>query len=144
MNRGAAKLKASDKSAKGLRGAADGGRFARSRLAHLDRVQASWDDPTDWADLSSYGLYCLEACIVAAALHLGQARPGSHFAKAEAAEFLNQEHGLPDIGDLLIDLNTMRKHQAYGDTRAPDGMDPQDTADTIEVYVATVQALLAK
>lgn len=116
----------------------------RLALAHLDRVQASWDDPTDWADLSSYGLYCLEACIVAAALHLGQVRPRNHFAKAEAAESLSQEHDLPAISGLLIDLNTMRKHQAYGDTRAPEGMDPQDTADTIEAYVAAVQSLLAQ
>ena len=39
-------------------------------LSHLERVQVSWDDPTDWADLSSYGLYCLEVSIVAAALYL--------------------------------------------------------------------------
>lgn len=110
--------------------------------AHLERVLAAWDDPTDWANLSSFGLYCLEACIVAAALRLNQPRPGSHVAKADTAEFLSKEHGLPEIGDLLIDLNAMRKHQAYGDTPAPDGMDPQDTADSIEAYVAAVQALL--
>ena len=111
--------------------------------AHLTRVQMSWDAPTDWADLSSYGLYCLEACIVAAALHLDQPRPSNHFAKAEMAEFLSEKHGLPDIGDLLIDLNTMRKHQAYGDTQPPEGMDPEDTAAMIEDYVGFVQALLA-
>ena len=121
--------------------AEDSLRLART---HLARVQtASWD-PTDWADLSSYGLYCLEACIVAAALHLGQPRPRSHFAKAETAESLSQEHGLPDIGDLLIDLNSMRKHQAYGDTPAPIGMDPEDTASMIESYVDLVQGLLAR
>ena len=120
--------------------AEDSLRLARD---HLKRVQASWDDPTDWADLSSYGLYCLEACIVAAALRLEQPRPRSHFAKAETAEFLSKQHGLPDIGDLLIDLNTMRKHRAYGDTKAPEGMDPQDTATMIEAYVEVVQALFA-
>ena len=116
----------------------------RLAQAHLERVQRASCEPTDWADLSSYGLYCLEACIVAAALHLGQPRPGSHFAKAETAESLNQEHGLPDIGDLLIDLNTMRKHQAYGDTPAPVGMDPEDTASMIETYVDLVQEFLAR
>ena len=112
--------------------------------AHLERVQAAWSDPTDWANLSTYGLYCLEACIVAAALHLGQPRPGTHYAKADTAELLSQEHGLPDIGDLLIDLNNMRKHQAYGDTPAPAGMDPEDTASVIETYVDLVQGLLAR
>ena len=117
--------------------------FLELAQKHLKRVQSAWSDPTDWADLSTYGLYCLEACIVTAALHLEQPCPRSHFGKADTAEILSQEHGLPEIGGLLIDLNTMRKHQAYGDTEAPEGMDPQDTADTIEAYVATVQALLA-
>lgn len=112
--------------------------------AHLERVQKALWGPPDWADLSSYGLYCLEACIVAAALHLGQPRPGSHFAKAESAESLSQKHGLPDIGDLLIDLNSMRKHQAYGDTPAPVGMDPEDTTSMIETYVDLVEKLLAQ
>jgi len=57
---------------------------------------------------------------------------------------LSQEHGLPDIGDVLIDLNTMRKHQAYGDTPAPLGMDPEDTTRMIETYVDLVQGLLAR
>lgn len=39
-------------------------------LKHLERVRDSWDNPTDWPDLSIYGFYCLAACIVAAALHL--------------------------------------------------------------------------
>ena len=121
--------------------AEDSLRLARS---HLERVQAASWDPPDWADISSYGLYCLEACVVAAALHLGQPRPRSHFAKAETAESLSRERGLPDIGDLLIDLNTMRKHQAYGDTPAPVGMDPEDTAGMIEAYVDLVQGLLAR
>ncbi len=116
----------------------------RLALAHLDRVQSAWWDPTDWADLSSYGLYCLEACIVAAALHLKRSRPRSHVAKAETARFLSEEHGLPEIDDLLADLNAMRKHQAYGDTQAPDELDPEDTASMIGAYVEVVQAMLAQ
>ncbi|MCY3912872.1 MAG: hypothetical protein OXG43_06450 [Chloroflexi bacterium] len=112
-------------------------------LLHLDRVQSAWWDPTDWANLSTYGFYCLEACVVAAALHLKQPRPGSHPAKARMAESLSQEHNLPDIGELLVDLNTMRKHQAYGDTQAPEGMDAENTARLIEEYVTSVQALFA-
>ena len=30
---------------------------------HLERVQAAWDTPTDWDDLSLYGFYCLEAAV---------------------------------------------------------------------------------
>ena len=116
----------------------------RLAQAHLKRVQrASWE-PTDWADLSTYGFYCLEACIVAAALHQGWPRPGNHYAKAETAESLRQKHGLPDIVNFLFDLNSMRKHHAYGDTPAPDGLDPEDTASMIETYVDLVQEFLAR
>ena len=38
---------------------------------HLERVLAAWDSPTDWEDLTIYGFYCLEASVVAAALHIG-------------------------------------------------------------------------
>ena len=68
---------------------------------HLARVQEASIEPTDWADLSVYGFACLEACVVAAALHLGRPRPGSHFAKADEARRLHVESGLPDIEDLL-------------------------------------------
>lgn len=110
--------------------------------SHLERVQvASWD-PTDWADLSLYGFYCLECCVVAAALHLGQQRPGSHSVKVETAELLAQEHGLPGVEDLLLDLNEMRKHEAYGDVDPPDGLDAEDVTTLIEEYVEAVGALL--
>jgi hypothetical protein len=38
---------------------------------HLERVQEAWSEP-DWSDLSTYGLYCLEALVRAAQLHLGR------------------------------------------------------------------------
>jgi hypothetical protein len=38
----------------------------------------------------------------------------------------------------------MRKHRAYGDTPAPDGMDAKVTASLIETYVDLVQGLLAQ
>jgi hypothetical protein len=44
----------------------------------------------------------------------------SHAAKAEAANQLARKHKLPDISDLLPDLNTSRKAHAYGDIEAPD------------------------
>ena len=112
--------------------------------SHLERVQVSWDDPTDWADLSSYGLYCLEACIVAAALHLGQPRPSSHRAKVEMAELLSEGHDLPYIDGLLVDLNQMRKHEAYGDIYPPENLSPEETAAAIEEYVDSVGTLLAE
>ena len=55
---------------------------------HLNRVLAAWDDPVDWADLTIYGFYCLEAAIVAAALHAGLDFRRSHSQKAEVAREL--------------------------------------------------------
>ncbi len=112
--------------------------------SHLERVLASWDEPTDWADLSTYGFYCLEASIVAAALHLGWQRPSSHRAKDDAAARLRDEHGLPDVEDLLFVLNEARKYEAYGDTSRPDDLNAEEIAAAIEEYVASVGALLAQ
>ena len=89
-----------------------------------------------------YGFYCLEACVVAAALRLEQKAPRGHMAKTRAARRLNKEHGLPDVEGLLVDLNAMRKYTAYGDTDPPDDMEPEDIALSIEGYVESVRALL--
>ena len=109
---------------------------------HLERVQASWDDPTDWSDLSLYGFYCVEACIVAAALYLEWDAPSSHRGKAEAAQRLSAEHDLPDIADLLVDLNDMRKYEAYGDVERPDDLSAVEVAAAIEEYFGAVNVLI--
>ena len=117
---------------------------------HLARVQEAsieptdWsDEPTDWSDLSVYGFACLEACVVAAALHLGRPRPGSHFAKADEARRLHVESGLPDIEDLLVDLSDLRKHEMYGDVDFDaEDLDPEDVAAGIEQFFEAVEGLL--
>ena len=113
-------------------------------LSHLERVQSSWEDPTDWTDLSTFGFYCLEACVVAAVLHLERTRPRNHPDKEREARRLTDEYELPDIGDLLVDLNAMRKHEAYGDIDPPDGLDPEDVAAAIEGYVEAVRELITR
>lgn len=113
-------------------------------LKHLERVAVSSYDPADWLDLSTFGFYCLEACIVAVALHLQRPRPGSHSRKVQEARHLTVEKGLPDVGDLLVDLNNMRKYETYGDADPPDGLDPEDVASEIEEYVEIVRSLLER
>ncbi|MCY3821609.1 MAG: hypothetical protein OXH52_20020 [Gammaproteobacteria bacterium] len=44
------------------------------------------------------------------------------------------EHGLPDVSDLLRDLNDARKSVAYGDIELPE-LDPEDTAMEIETFI---------
>lgn len=113
---------------------------------HLQKVEDAWWEPVDWADLALYGFYCLEACVVAVALHLGQPRPkSSHRAKVAAASDFATSHGLPDIEQLLIDLNDRRKHEAYGDIELADDdeLDAEDVAIEIRAYFEAVEAMVA-
>ena len=109
---------------------------------HLrDHVQVAWDDPTDWDDLALYGFYCLEAAVMAASTHAGWVTRGQHPDKAKAAERLTQEHGLPDIQDLLTELNDGRKAVAYGDLDMPE-LNPEEVATQIDAYVQAVADLI--
>jgi hypothetical protein len=118
--------------------------YMKLARAHLARAQAAASaDPVDWADLSTYGLYCLEAAVMAAARHLGMGVVKSHAAKAEAAIQLARKHKLPDISDLLPDLNTSRKAHAYGDIEAPD-LDAEGISAELEEFADAVAELLKK
>ena len=108
---------------------------------HLARVQGAWTEPTDWDDLSLYGFYCLEAAVEAAALHFGIRVSKRHWEKVDVADDLHQKHGLPDITQLLRDLNDARKATAYGDVELPE-LDAEDLAADIERYVDAVSALV--
>ena len=110
---------------------------------HLERVQVAWCDPTDWADLSIYGFYALEAAVDAACLHVGFNTARRHPARAKAAAALASRHGLPDVSELLRDLNEVRKHQSYGDVDAPE-LSAEETAATVEAYVGSVAALIVQ
>jgi hypothetical protein len=110
---------------------------------HLERVQSAWDEPTDWDDLSLYGFYCLEAAVEAAALHLRLGTSKKHWGKVAIALKLHKKQGLPDISELLSDLNEARKAAAYGDTEWPD-LDAEGIASDIEEYVDAVTTLLTK
>ncbi len=113
---------------------------------HLEKVEAAWWDPVDWADLALYGFYCLERCVVAAALHLGQARPkNTHPAKVDHARRLATDHGLPDVERLLVDLNDRRKFEAYGDSEPPEDedLDAEDVANEIRAYFKAVETMVA-
>lgn len=108
---------------------------------HLERVQMAWDPP-DWADLSLYGFYALEAAVEAASLNLGLTVQKAHWARVDAAATLHERHGLDDVSDLLRDLNETRKSEAYGDVEAPE-LDAEDVAYEIESYIDAVAQLLA-
>jgi hypothetical protein len=122
---------------------AKGDRKLELAQRHLRKVQAAWDEPTDWDDLSLYGFYCLEAAVEAAALHFGLRTSKKHWEKVDLASDLHEKKDLPDISDLLRDLNDARKAAAYGDTEAPE-LDAENIATQIENYVEAVAELLTK
>jgi hypothetical protein len=108
---------------------------------HLERVLGAWPDPTDWADLSLYGFYCLENAVEAAAIHFGIKVSRRHWEKADVATELHSQHNFPDVSDLLRDLNEARKAAAYGDVIAP-SLDAEDVARRIEEFVDRIKAVL--
>ncbi len=108
---------------------------------HLERVLAAWDTPTDWGDLSIYGLYCLEAAVEAAGSHAKVRSSKKHWDKAQMAGELHKKHGLPDVQELLHDLNNARKAAAYGDVPTPD-LVAEDVASEIERYVEAVETFV--
>ncbi len=113
--------------------------LARRQLA---RVQVAWLDPVDWSDLSIYGLHALENAVVAAAEHLDITWQRTHPNKVSVARRLHAEHGLPDVADLLVDLNSLRKSEAYGELPPAEQRDPEDIAITVEEFLDAVSALV--
>ena len=93
-------------------------------------------------DLFIYGFYCLEAAVAAAAEHQGWNLERTHPAKSRAAKRLSQDHGLPDVSQLLVTLNDARKSEAYGDVERPPGLSPEDIAAEVEAFVDSVAELI--
>ena len=118
---------------------------AREKLSlarrHLNRVRLAGFDTQDIDDLSLYGFYCLEAAVEAAALHLGMKTTKRHWEKANVARELHRRYRIPDVSNLLRDLNDARKAVAYGDVEAPE-LDGEYVANEIENYVEAVQELV--
>ena len=109
---------------------------------HLERVLRAWLEP-DWDTLVLFGFYCIEAAVAAAAMHFGIETSRKHWEKADVAKRLHKEHELPDVADLLRDLNEARKAAAYGDVDAPE-FDAEDLAGEIEEYIQAVAAMIRK
>jgi hypothetical protein len=110
---------------------------------HLTKVQAAWEEPTDWADLCIYGLYALETAVQAAGLHVGLTAQPTHPAQVRLAKTLHEDHGLPDIEELLVDLQRSRLHEAYGEIKPSGKFDAESIASFVEEYVVAVEGLLA-
>lgn len=108
--------------------------FLEIARKHLRKVEDAWEGP-DWDDLTKYGLYCLEACIRAAVLKSGGTPVKTHYGKVDQSIDLARDYGLPDIKDLLTELNDGRKANAYGDDEFnEDDYDAKEIASRIMAY----------
>ena len=107
---------------------------------HLAKVELAWDPP-DWLELSLFGFYALEAAVEAAALYFALEVKKNHPSRVTAARELHENFGLPDVAELLRDLNETRKSEAYGDVSAPD-LEAEDVASQVESYILAVSDLL--
>lgn len=105
---------------------------------HLAKVQVAWLDPVDWADLSLYAFFALENAVVAAATHVGVPWKATHPDKVEAARILHSQQSLPEIAELLKELNELRKSESYGDISPPRSYSAEEIATAVENYVEHV------
>lgn len=108
----------------------------------LGKAQVAAIDPVDWLDLALYSFYALENAVVAAGDHEGIAWRRTHESKVEASSELHQRFGLPDVADLLRDLNELRKSESYGEIRPPVSRSAEDIVSEVEEYVGEVERRL--
>lgn len=109
---------------------------------HLQRVLSASAGGPDWANLTMYGLYAVEAAVEASSLHFQLPFRPTHPDKAAIAEVLHAQHGLPDVSDLLPILNDARKAEGYGDVEFPDDLDADEVASQIEAFVEAVAGVI--
>jgi len=92
--------------------------------------------------LPSSPCYALENAVVAAADLEGVSWKRSHDSKVEISEVLRDRLGLPDVADLLRDLNELRKSESYGEVKPPQSGSAEDIVTEVEEYVLEVEARL--
>ena len=65
------------------------------------------------------------------------------WSKVDVARKLDTQHGLPDIANLLVDLNDLRKSEAYGEPASHPEMSAEDIALVIETFVEKAEEVAA-
>lgn len=107
----------------------------------LERAQVAAFDPVDWPEVCVWSFYALENAVVAAAETLGVEWQPSHPSKVKVARELHDQHHLPDVASLLIELNELRKSQAYGELTQSPTMSAEDFVVEIETFIDLVEEL---
>jgi hypothetical protein len=112
---------------------------------HLERVRKAHEQsPLDWSVFTTYSLYCLEAALMGAAGAVKLRVAATHWDKGARAEELHKNHGLPDVSELLGNLNLGRKAEAYGDIEydAEDELDEDKIIAEVEAYFEAVEQII--
>jgi len=119
----------------------------RDRLAlakrELEKAQVAAIDPVDWLDLALYSFFALENAVVAAGELEGIPWKRTHESKIEVAEILHERSGLPDVAELLRELNELRKSESYGEMRPPERRSAEDIVGEVENYVDEIEQRLS-
>jgi hypothetical protein len=108
----------------------------------LSRAQVAAFEPEDWAELSIWAFYALENAVIVAADHFHVSWERSHPSKVTVAQELHRSHGLPDVSSLLIELNELRKSEAYGEVQPHRSLAAEDVVIEVEGFIDAVARLL--
>ena len=108
----------------------------------LGKAQVAAIDPVDWLDVALYSFYALENAVAAGGDLEGISWKRTHDSKIEVAQELHQRLGLPDVSDLLRDLNELRKSESYGEIRPPVSRSAEDIVGEVEEYVGELERRL--
>ena len=119
--------------------------------AHLARARNQWNgaavdswSPQEPADCVTKCFYSYENALVAAATALGTAWTKKHYEKADLAKRLFEQNKLKtDIGDVLVNLNELRKDISYGEPGDElSQVDLEDLVSELERFLDEVSELV--
>jgi len=106
------------------------------------RAQVAAFEPEDWAELAIWAFYALENAVITAADQLQLPWEKSHPSKVKVSRSLHGAHGLPDASSLLIELNELRKSEAYGEVQPSRSMTAEEIVIAVEGYIEAVGQLV--
>jgi len=108
----------------------------------LSRAQVAAFEPEDWAELSIWAFYAVENAVIAAADHLQLPWERSHPSKVKVSRALHGAHGLPDVSSLLVELNELRKSEAYGEVQPSRSLTAEEIVIAVEGFIEAVGQLV--
>lgn len=111
---------------------------------HLERVQTEANDDGDPEEAVTWAFYAYENCVSALAETLGRTWTHDHVQKANLARTFHAEQLVSqDAGDLLVELNRLRKDVEYGEPGSDlMEVDLEDLSSNLETYIDEVESCM--